>query len=84
MAIIPATPTGQRIDMLFPAAGPSPPDLGIHVIVKQEPAICPVCSLIRVPIWDRLAIELDRHCNTYSPHVDWARQKGGRSSGPGE
>ena len=52
----------------------SPLDLDKRVKIEQEPALCPICLLIRGLIRNWLAIELGRHRNTFPA----------RCSGPSE
>ena len=56
----------ELIDLLAPAVGPPPLDLGIRIIAELCPVLLPVRPLIRVPLrGDRLTLELRCHCRTH-------------------
>jgi len=66
VAVIAAKPTSEGFNALSPAAHPPPLDLRVRIIVKLNPGLCLVRTLVRVPVRDRLALEFRSHRSTHS------------------
>ena len=51
----------KHLHLLSPTAHPPPLDLAIHIVFESDPALRAVRPLVRIPVWDWLALEFSRH-----------------------
>ena len=61
MRTITASVLPKRLHLLSSPARPPPLDLAIRIVFELDPTLRAVCPLVRIPVWDRLALQFGRH-----------------------
>ena len=51
----------NRLHLLSSTARPPPLDLAVRIVFELDPTLRAVRPLVRIPVWDRLALEFSRH-----------------------
>lgn len=51
----------KRLHLLSSTARPPPLDLAVRIVFELDPALRAVRPLVRIPVWDRPALEFRRH-----------------------